>query len=133
MDHQMTLYHAVAFINHQSAQVIQFGSEHSEGHKILEHKHFTSQHGSAVRSEHEFFGEVCDAFSGIAEILVTGGHTSTTDFKHYVEKHRPQVAPRISAYEVVGHPTQRELVALARKHFIKFDKMVGIPVASVPL
>jgi hypothetical protein len=126
----MTLFHAVVFINHQSAQVIQFGTEHSEGHKVLEHKHVTRQHGSQVRSEHEFFGDVCDALGGIAEIMVTGGHTGLADFKHYVEKHRPAVAPRISAYEVVGHPTQGELVALARKHFTKFDAMVGIPVPT---
>jgi stalled ribosome rescue protein Dom34 len=126
----MTMFHAVAFINHQSAQIIQFGTEHSEEHTVLQHKHVTRQHGSQVRSEHEFFDEVCNALDGITEIMVTGGHTGVKDFKHYVAKHRPAMAPRISAYEVVGHPTKGELVALARKFFTKFDARVDTPVPN---
>jgi hypothetical protein len=122
----MNLFHAVAFVDHQSAKVLQFASEHVVPHKVHEHLKFTRQHGSGVRTEHEFFGEVCDALGGIAEVLVTGGHVGLADFKHYVDKHRPQTAQRITGYEVVDHPSDNELVALARKHFVKYDKMAGI-------
>ena len=121
----MSLFHAVAFVDHQSAQVLQFGSEQVAERKVHAHRHFTPQHHSGVRSEHEFFGEVCDALDGIAEVLVTGGHTGLADFRHYVDKHRPQTAARIVGYEVVDHPTENQLVALARKHFAKYDLMAG--------
>jgi hypothetical protein len=126
----MSLFHAVAFVDHQSAQVLQFGSDQVVERKVHEHLHFTRQHNSGVRSEHEFFGAVCDAFDGIAEVLVTGGHTGLADFRHYVEKHRPLTAARIVGYEVVDHPTENQLVALARKHFVKYDQMVGTRVPT---
>jgi hypothetical protein len=123
----MSLFHAVAFVDHQSAQVLQFASEKLVERKVHEQLQFTRQHGSKVRTEHEFFGHVCDALDGIAEVLVVGGHTGLADFRHYVEKHRPQTAKHIVGYEVVDHPTENQLVAMARQHFIKYDAFVGTP------
>ena len=121
----MSLFHAVAFVDHHSSQVLQFDSDHVVEQKIHEHRKFTRQHNSDVRSEHEFFGEVCDALDGIAEVLVVGGHTSLADFKHYVDKHRPQTGKCIVGYEVVDHPSENQLVAMARKHFVKYDATLG--------
>ncbi len=119
----MTLFHAVVWTDHQSAQVLQFDAEHVVSEKIHAHTHHTAQHGSSVRSEHEFFAEVCAALDDIAEVLVTGSHTALADFRHYVEKHRAHIAAHILGYEVVDHPSQNQLVALARKTFVKFDNM----------
>ena len=126
----MSLYHAVAFVDHQSAEVLQFGSEHVVAHKVHQHLKFTREHHSGVRTEHEFFGQVCDALNGIAEVLVTGGHTGLADFRHYVDKHRPLTAARIVGYEVVDHPTENQLVELARKYFVKYDQFVGTRVPT---
>jgi hypothetical protein len=126
----MSLYHAVVFVDHQSADVLQFGSEQVVAHKVHQHLKFTREHHSGVRTEHEFFGHVCDALEGIAEVLVTGGHTGLADFRHYVDKHRPLTAACIVGYQVVDHPTENQLVALARKHFIKFDQFVGTRVPT---
>ena len=113
----MNLAHAVLLVDHQSAQLLQFDAAQVVEQKIHEHPQFTRQHASGVRTEHEFFGHVCDALDGIARVLVAGGHTGIADFRHYVEKHRPATAKRIAGYQVVDHPTNNELVALARKHF----------------
>jgi hypothetical protein len=121
----MSLFHAIAFIDHQSAEVLQFSSEQVVERKVHEHLKFTRQHGSAVRTEHEFFGHVCDALDGVAEVLVVGGHVGLADFRHYVDKHRQQTANRIVGYEVVDHPTENQLVALARKFFAKYDRPTG--------
>jgi len=126
----MSLFHAVAFVDHQSAQVLQFAPDQMAEHKIHEHLKFTRQHQSGVRTEHEFFGEVCDALDGIAEVLVVGGHTGTADFRRYVEKHRPLTVPRIAGYEVADHPTANQLAAMARSFFLKHDRMVGTRVQT---
>ncbi len=123
----MPTLHAVAHVDHQLAQVLQFDAEHVQAQKVKAHTHHTRQHSSAVRTEHEFFGHVCDALAGIAEVLVAGSHTAQADFKHYVEKHRPALAPHILGYETVNQPTPAELVALARKMFLKIDRMAGTP------
>jgi hypothetical protein len=122
----MTLFHAVALVDHQSAEVLQFGEGQVIEGKVHAHLHQTRQHGSTVRSEHEFFGHVCDALEGIPEVLIAGGHTALADFRHYVDKHRPAMAARIVGYDVVDHPSQGELLALARKKFNAIDRMKGI-------
>lgn len=121
----MTMTHAVIAIDHQQAQLLQFDAEHVQGSRIKAHTHHTRQHGSTVRTEHEFFGAVCDALAGIPEVLVAGSHQAQADFKHYVEKHRPQLKPFILGYETVDHPSDKQLVALARKAFLKIDRMAG--------
>jgi stalled ribosome rescue protein Dom34 len=121
----MGITHAVVWVDHQSAQILQFDSQHLQASRIRAHTHHTAQHGSVVRSQHEFFGEVCNAVEDVGEVLVVGSHTAIADFRHYVEKHRPQTAARIAAYEVVDHPTEKQLLALARKYFLKHDQMTG--------
>ena len=123
----MTTFHAVAWVDHQSAQILQFDAEHVQADKVKAHTHHTRQHGSEVRSEHEFFAAVCDAMAGIAEVLVCGPKTGMSDFKHYAEKHQPAVAARLMGYEPVDHPSDKQLVALARSFFVKADRMAGLP------
>ena len=117
----MSLFHAVVLIDHHRAQVLQFDAEQVHVEKVKAHTHHTRQHGSAVRTEHEFFGEVCDALAGIAEVLITGSHTAQADFRHYVEKHRAAVGQQIVGWETVDHPTQGQLLALARQYFVQHD------------
>lgn len=123
----MALFHAVVWIDHHSAQVLQFDTEHVEAQKVKSHAHHTRQHGSQVRAEHEFYAEVCGALDGISEVLVTGSHQAMADFRHYVEKHRAAVVPQIVGYEAVDHPSEKQLVAMARKYFLKYDRMNGTP------
>jgi hypothetical protein len=117
----MSSTHAVVEIAHDHAQILEFDAQHLSASKVRAHRHPTAQHGSGVRSEHEFFGHVCDAVDAISEVLVTGTRTAVTDFGRYVAKHRPATASRILGYEVVDRPTQNQLVALARQFFIRVD------------
>ena len=126
----MTTFHAVVFVDHQSAQVLQFDAEHVQAQKVKAHTHHTAKHGSSVRTEHEFFGHVCDALAGIQEVLAVGPSTGVADFPHYVRKHRPELVPRIVDFQTVDHPTENQLVALARKYFLKYDRMAGTPTPS---
>ena len=63
--------------------------------------------------------------TGIAEVLVTGSHTAQTDFRHYVDKHRPALVQQIVGWETVDHPTEGQLLAFARQKFVKYDRMAG--------
>jgi stalled ribosome rescue protein Dom34 len=123
----MSNLHAVLWVDHQHAQVMHLEADSAQVQKIKAHLHHTRQHGSKVRTEHEFFGEVCDALVDIKEILVTGSHKAQADFRHYVDKHRPALAPRIAGWETVDHPSDGQLVALARKFFLAHDRMAGVP------
>ncbi len=126
----MTTLHAVLRIDHQTATVLQFDAEHVQAETIKAHTHYTRQHGSSVRSEHEFYAHVADALAGIREVLVAGPGTAPSDFKVYCDKHRPQVVGQLVGVEVIDHPTDPQLVAMARKYFLKLDRMAGSPTSA---
>ena len=109
--------HAIAWIDHHRAEVLPLDTPGAVAQHLKAHVHPTPQHGSEVRAEHEFFASVCAALDASASVLVTGSHTATADFRHYADKHRPQTAKRIAAYEVVDHPTENQLAALGRRFF----------------
>jgi stalled ribosome rescue protein Dom34 len=126
----MTLFHAVAWVDHQSAQILQFDADHIQAQKVKSHSHHTRQHGSSVRTEHEYFAEVCDALAGINEVLVVGPKTGLADFRHYVEKHRASVGGQVVGWEVQERHSEAQLVAMARQYFLKYDRMSGTPTPS---
>jgi stalled ribosome rescue protein Dom34 len=122
----MPLFHAVAWIDHHSAKVLQFDAEHIELTKVQAHTHYTRQHGSEVRDEHEFFGEVSDDLADIQQIVVAGSHTALSDFRHYITKHRLKLLHKIIGWEIVNHPSEAQMVVMSRKYFIEHDLMSGI-------
>jgi hypothetical protein len=127
----MSPSHAVVWIDHQSAQVLQIDADPVQLKKVkAQTYHNTRQHGSNVRTEHEFFGEVCDALAGITEVLITGSNTAQADFRHYIDKHRASLTRQIVGWETVDHPTEPQLVALGRKYFLKHDRMAGTTALS---
>lgn len=115
----MSRTQAVLWTDHRAAQVLRLDAEHVQEQKVRTHTHYTRQHHSGVRTEHEFFGEICSALGDIDDVLVTGSRTAVADFRHYAEKHRPHVAERIAAYQIVDHPTENQLIALARQYFLE--------------
>lgn len=46
---------------------------------------------------------------------------------HYVDKHRPAVAAQIVGWETIDHPTEGELVKMARQFFVKRGEMAATP------
>jgi len=121
----MTLFHAIVWIDRQSAQILQFDAEHVQAQRVKAHTHHTAQHGSSVRTEHAFFGQVCDVLDGIPEVLVAGGKKAQADFGRYVEKHRPALAKLIVGWETVARPAENQFVGLARQYFMKYDRKAG--------
>ena len=109
--------HAIAWIDHHQASILHLDASAAPPVHVRAHSHPTAQHGSQVRSEHEFFAEVCGHLDAADTVLVTGAKGALADFRHYVDKHRPHTAPRIAAYDVVDHPTENQLAAIGRKYF----------------
>ena len=122
----MPLAHAVLWLEHHHADVLQFDKQLVTPTKIKDHAHDTRQHHSGVRTQHEFFGAVSDALAGITYVLVAAAGTAQRDFRGYVEKHRTAFLPQLAGWETVDHPSEGELVALARTFFTGHDRMIGL-------
>jgi hypothetical protein len=113
----MPFHHAVVFVDHHCARILQFGSQTLPERKVNAHLHLSGQDERNQRSQQAFFGKVCDGLDGVAEVLVVGAHTGISDFKDYAQKHRPEMATHIADYAPVDHPNENELLALARQWF----------------
>jgi len=123
----MSLFHAVVFVDNYNAQVLQFGAARARIKNLHERLDLTRQHASGVRSQHDFFDLVCDAIEGATQVLITGSRQGLAGFRHFVETHRPLTTSSIVGYEVVGHPSENELVVIARKYFALVNAEPGTP------
>ena len=126
----MSFFHAVVWLDHEAAQVLRLRAEGVDAQHVKAHHHNTSQHASRVRTEHEYFGMVCDAIAGVNEVLVLGSHTTTADFRHYIDKHRPATSKQIAGFEISEPLSEGQLAAFARSYFDKHDRMAGFSAAS---
>ena len=70
------------------------------------------------------------ALACVTEVLVIGSHTAQVDLQHHVEKHRAATAEQIDGYETDDQPSDKQLIAMARKHFVRFDRMAGVATPS---
>ncbi|MEO6210766.1 MAG: hypothetical protein ABIQ10_11630 [Gemmatimonadaceae bacterium] len=104
---------------------MRIGEETNDVTQVHDEMHDTRQHNSAVRTQHEFFGAVCDALVGSEQVVVTGSSQAQTDFGHNVTAHRSVLLSVLVGWETVNLPTDEELVALATTSFRGHDRMIG--------
>lgn len=120
----MSFNHAVIWIDHQSAHVIQFNHEASES-EVIKTK---STHGHSGQNSHATAGylhAVIAAVSDAREILVVGPGSAKLELIRHAHKHDANVANKIVAVETVDHPSDAQLLAYARKYFVRVDNMKG--------
>ncbi len=121
----MSASHALVWLDHHHAKVMRVGGDTHAVTQLHDEKHDTRQHNSGVRTQHEFFGAVCDALAAFDQVVVAGSGQVQTDFRHYVTKHRSALLPALIGWETVNHPTDPELIALATTVFHAHDRMTG--------
>jgi len=120
----MTTFHAVVWMDHSEAHVLMFDKEHVEAQRVKARSHHTPKHGH-VGADKDFFKEVADALAGVSEVLLTGPANAKIEFRDFC-KHNAHAVDR-SIVDVVNtdHPTDAQVVAMARQYFGKFDQMNG--------
>jgi hypothetical protein len=123
-------YHTIVWIDHQEAKVFHLGREEAdEGsvrsthpHEHLHHKANSTGSGHAP-VDHAFLERVVQAVSGSGAILITGPASAKDELAAHLRLRHPNLAKLISAVETVDHPTDGQLIALARKFFRADDRM----------
>lgn len=126
----MSLSHVVIWIDHQEAHVIHFNADASESEIITTKSKHTHVHqkGGVLGSGHStsdqsYLHEVIHAVSEANEILVVGPGSAKLELLKHVSKHDAKVSERIVGVETVDHPSDRQLLAYAKKYFIKADNL----------
>jgi stalled ribosome rescue protein Dom34 len=69
------------------------------------------------------FSEVAAALAGVHEILLTGPGLARDQFRDWCKSNQTSVANAVVDSVASDHPTDPQIVAMARKYFKKFDQM----------
>jgi stalled ribosome rescue protein Dom34 len=123
-------YHAIVWIDHQQAKIFQFDAtdvdstvvRSSHPHQHIHHKANSGDSGHAP-VETDFLKRVAEHLTNAGTILITGPANSKRDLATYLEERQPAIAARIAGVEPLDHPTDGELLNLARTFFKAADRM----------
>lgn len=124
--------HAVVWIDHREAKVFHFDRDHAEGLNIKSHKGFDQAHkhagtigGGRTPIDETFLHKIVETISDAEEWLIVGPGSAKDEFAKHVRHHDHALASRIISVESADHPTDGQIVALARKFFKAADRMIG--------
>lgn len=128
----MSHLHAVVWIDHQEARVIHFSTTESEKLVVhsthrpgkLHHKHGPSGGSGHEAEDRHYLHAVAEAVRGAAEILIVGPGHEKAEFMKHLEQHDKAIAGCVVAVQPADHPTDGQLLALARKYFRAADRMI---------
>lgn len=122
----MTTFHAVVWMDHSEAHVMMFDREHVESQRIKARSHHTLKHGH-VGADKDFFKQVAQSLEGVSEVLVTGPAKAKIEFRDYCKHNAHAVDKAIVDVITSDHPTDAQVVAMARQYFVKFDQLAADP------
>jgi stalled ribosome rescue protein Dom34 len=123
-------YHAIVWIDHHEAKIFQFDSGDVDGTTIRStHPHEHIHHKANARGsghapiDTEYLQRVAQALQHAGVVLVTGPAGAKKELATFIEHEYPNLAARIAAVQTLDHPTDGELVKLAREFFVADDRM----------
>jgi stalled ribosome rescue protein Dom34 len=122
--------HAIVWIDHQQAKIFQFDTtdinsivvRSSHPHQHIHHKANSGDSGHAP-VDTAFLKDVTANLSNAGAILITGPANAKQELSKYLAEKQPGVASRIVGVEPLDHPSDAELLDLARKFFKAEDRM----------
>jgi stalled ribosome rescue protein Dom34 len=127
----MSLNHAVIWIDHKEAHVMFLSEDASEAeiikskstHAHLHHK--ANEIGSGkVALDSKYLYSVIQAVKESKEILILGPGSAKLELIKHAHQHDAKLAEKIVGVETVDHPSDKEILAHARKFFYKVDRML---------
>lgn len=121
----MTTFHAVVWLDHTEAHVVHFDRETVEAQRIKSRSHH--KHQGKATDNAAFFADIATAVAGAREVLLAGPGLARTQLRDWVTTHQPALGKAIVDSVAADHPSDAQLVALARQYFKKFDTLAADP------
>ena len=122
--------HVCVWIDHDAAKVFRIGPGTAEEAILHEpgphhHIHRKADHVGKGKAppDQAFLDEVAEALAGAGAILIAGPGQARNELAAHLHHHHPAIARRVWGIEPMDHPTDREIVAAARKYFHAADRM----------
>jgi stalled ribosome rescue protein Dom34 len=128
---EMSHYHAVVWIDHHEAHVVEYGvndksSETVKSRQPIRHLHTKAGSRSSWRAQEDpaYYEEVATALNGAGEILIVGPANAKLSFFKHLQARHPALAAKVVGVESVDHPTDGQLVNYAKHYFHKAERML---------
>ena len=122
----MTTFHAVVWMDHSQAHVLMFDKEHVEAQRVKARHQHTPKHGH-VGADKDFFQQIATSLEGVSEVLLTGPAKAKIEFRDYCKHNAHAVDKAVVDVVNSDHPTDAQLVAMARQYFLKYDQTAADP------
>lgn len=126
----MTPNHAIVWLDHHEAKVFFFDRDSSaevdlaasDPHSHLHHKQGNIT-GNRNPDDTQFLHAIVEAMKPAREWLIVGPGQAKLELVKHIHRHDATLADHIVGVETVDHPTDRQIVAYARKYFEAADRM----------
>ena len=109
------------WLDGEKAKLFEFTSEkinHTEMKDPSPQHHTHSEDQMAQqKKEQSFFKTLVPHLQSASEVMITGPGMSRTHFQKFLSEHHADISKKVVACEASDHPTEPQIVALARKHF----------------
>jgi stalled ribosome rescue protein Dom34 len=134
----MAHFHAVVWIDHTQARIFHVGTSGTD--EVVLHPQSAERHihhkansiGSGhVHEDKQFLEGVAKAIADAGEILIIGPAGAKNEFAKYLQGSHVDISKRVVGVEPADHPSDREIVALARHHF-QLDAPRSVPTPGTP-
>lgn len=119
---------AIVWMDHNEAKIFRLAAGQKPGAEKVESSAHGRGAGHSRKQEHDlekFFHDVARQLESTKEVLLVGSGTGKQEFRHFLEKHRPVLAKNVVGDVTVDHPTEPQMLALARKYFKTYDLYSG--------
>jgi len=128
----MSYQHAVVWVDHQHATVIDFTVDDKHvvtiasetGQRKLHRRSGIPGSGKAA-PDHVFYDEVAAALGNAREILIVGPGSAKQELHRDLQTRHAAIATCVVGVESVDHPSDGELLAYAKKYFKRIDALRG--------
>lgn len=116
---------AVIWLTHAEAKIFRLLPGAKPEAEKLESK--SKAHGANKQHDAEvFFQEVARKVEGANELLLVGPGTAKQEFRHHLDKHHHQkLAKAVVGVENADHPSEPQILAMARQFFKTYDLYSG--------
>jgi len=114
------MHHTIVWIDSKVAKVFELAGEdvhHHVYHREEPGQHINPHTPRAGHYEERFFHDVAARLSAQSALLILGPGVAKEQFVHHLQLHHAEIARGIVGVESSDHPSDAQLVALARKRF----------------
>ena len=117
----MSFNHAIVWLDQAEAHVIHFSRDAAETEVIKttsQHKKDGVNGNNRAVEPTGYLDEIAAALLPSKEILIVGPGQEKLAFIKYLHKHHDAIGDKVVSVETVDHPSDAQLLAFARQHFI---------------